>query len=43
MGEKPVEVMLDQVDILRENDGSGLRIYVSMTKEELEAMPTYAK
>lgn len=43
MGEKPIEVKLDQVDILRQNGGSDLRIYVAMTKDQLETMPTYVK
>jgi sporulation protein YlmC with PRC-barrel domain len=41
MGEKPVALALNQVEILRQTDGSELRVYVSMTKEELEAMPDY--
>jgi sporulation protein YlmC with PRC-barrel domain len=41
MGEKPVALALDQVEILRQTDGSELRVYVSATKEELEAMPAY--
>jgi sporulation protein YlmC with PRC-barrel domain len=41
MGEKPVALALDQVEILRQNDGSELRVYVSATKEQLEAMPDY--
>lgn len=42
MGAKPIEVNLDEVEILRETDGDDVRIYVSMTKEQLEAMPTYS-
>ncbi len=41
MGEKPVALKLDQVDILRQTDGSDVRVYVPMTKAELEAMPDY--
>ncbi len=41
MGEKPVEVKLDQLNILRQNDGSEVRVYVSLTKEQMEAMPDY--
>lgn len=41
MGEKPVAMMLDQLEILRKDDGSDLRVYVAATKEQLEAMPTY--
>ncbi len=41
LGEKPVEVMIDDVDILRQTDGDEVRVYLSQTKEELEAMPEY--
>lgn len=41
MGEKPVEVKIDQLNILHQNDGSEVRVYVSLTKDELEAMPSY--
>ncbi|MEO8529940.1 MAG: PRC-barrel domain-containing protein [Deltaproteobacteria bacterium] len=41
MGEKPVELDLSQVEIVRETDGSDLRVYVSMTKDEVKAMPEY--
>jgi hypothetical protein len=41
MGEKPVALSLDQVEILRQTDGSDLRVYVTLTKEELEALPAY--
>lgn len=41
MGEKPVAMMLDQLEILRQDDGSDLRVYVAATKEQLEALPTY--
>lgn len=44
IGEKPVQLALDDIDILRQAEGGDdVRIYVSMTKEELEAMPTYDK
>ncbi len=43
MGEKPVALTLDQLEILRQNDGSDLRVYVAATKEQLEAMPNYSK
>ncbi len=42
MGEKPVALTLEQLEILRQNDGSDLRVYVAATKEELEAMPDYS-
>ncbi|MEZ5779789.1 MAG: PRC-barrel domain-containing protein [Paracoccaceae bacterium] len=41
IGEKPVALKLDDVEILRTADGGDLRVYLSQTKEELEAMPTY--
>lgn len=41
MGEKPVALELDQLEILRQNEGTGLRVYVATTKEQLEAMPNY--
>ncbi len=41
MGEKPVALPLEQMDILRQADGTEMRVYVSMTKEELESMPAY--
>lgn len=41
LGEKPVELDLSQIDILRAEDGSGLRVYISKTEEELKAMPDY--
>ena len=41
IGEKPVELKIGDVDILRADGGTDLRVYVPMTKEELEALPTY--
>ncbi len=41
LGEKPVELELSQIDILRTDDGGDIRVYISMTEEELEAMPDY--
>lgn len=41
MGEKPVELDLSQVEILRQADGDDLRVYVSMTKEQVEALPEF--
>ncbi|MDI3335553.1 PRC-barrel domain-containing protein [Defluviimonas aestuarii] len=43
IGEKPVELAMGDVDILREKGGDDLRVYISMTREELEALPTYDK
>lgn len=41
MGEKPVRVDMTDLEVLRRDDGADLRVYVSMTKENLEALPTY--
>lgn len=41
MGEKPVALSLDQVDILRQTNGNDVRVYVALTKAELEALPDY--
>ena len=41
IGEKPVELEMSQLDILRTDDGSDIRVYISMTKEEMEALPDY--
>lgn len=42
MGEKPVEIMIDNVDILRPTEGGDVRVYLSQTEEDLEAMPAYS-
>ncbi|WP_323766148.1 PRC-barrel domain-containing protein [Marinovum sp.] len=41
IGEKPVELELSQIDILRTDAGGDIRVYIAMTEEELEAMPDY--
>ncbi|ATF20665.1 PRC-barrel domain-containing protein [Phaeobacter gallaeciensis] len=41
LGEKPVELELSKMDMLRADDGGDLRAYVSMSKEELEQLPDY--
>jgi sporulation protein YlmC with PRC-barrel domain len=41
MGEKPVEVMIGDMDILQQTDGTDVRVYLPQTKEQLEAMPAY--
>lgn len=43
MGEKPVALNLADLDILHEDGGDDLRVYVAMTKEQMEALPTYEK
>jgi len=42
MGAKPVEVKLEELDILRQDDGSDVRVYISLTKEQMEEMPSYS-
>lgn len=41
MGEKPVALDLAQIDILREDAGEEVRVYLSMTKEQLKSLPAY--
>lgn len=41
IGEKPVALKLSDIDILRNQGGDDVRVYVSMTKEQLEAMPKF--
>ena len=41
IGEKPVELQLSDIDILQEDGSSDTRVYISMTKAEMEAMPDY--
>ncbi|WP_426035238.1 PRC-barrel domain-containing protein, partial [Cypionkella sp. TWP1-2-1b2] len=41
MGEKPVALPLADIDILRATEGDDVRVYLSQTKEQLEAMPNY--
>ena len=41
IGEKPVELKIGDVNILREDGGDDVRVYTALTKEELEAMPSY--
>ncbi|QCO56000.1 PRC-barrel domain containing protein [Pseudorhodobacter turbinis] len=43
MGEKPVSMDLAELTILRADEGDDIRVYVSQTKEQLEAMPDYAE
>lgn len=43
LGEKPVEVAMEKLELLREDGGSNVLVYLSLTEEELEAMPTYEK
>ena len=41
IGEKPVAVPLEQLDIQREADGDDLRVLVTMPREQIELMPVY--
>lgn len=41
IGEKPVALPIGSVDILRQTEGNETRVYVPMTKEELEALPKF--
>ncbi|WP_324754622.1 PRC-barrel domain-containing protein [Roseovarius sp. Pro17] len=41
LGEKPVAVTFDELQILQEQDGDDLRIYIDSTQEALEAQPEY--
>ncbi len=43
LGEKPVALSLSELQILRSDNGDDIRVYVSQTKEQLEAMPDYVK
>ncbi|MDW4499907.1 PRC-barrel domain-containing protein [Sulfitobacter sp. D35] len=43
IGEKPVALNIEELDILQADDGDDVRVYVSMTKDQLEAMPTFEK
>lgn len=43
LGAKPVALSLSELDILHEDGGDDLRVYVGMTKEQMEALPTYEK
>lgn len=42
IGEKPVALNLTDVDILRNEAGDDVRVYLTKTKAELEAMPSFA-
>ena len=41
IGEKPVALPMDSVDILRQDGGEEIRVYVSQTEDELEGMERY--
>jgi sporulation protein YlmC with PRC-barrel domain len=41
IGAKPVALPLEQIDILQAADGNEIRVYVSQTREQLDAMPEF--
>lgn len=41
LGEKPVEVTFDELQILRNVDDGDLRVYIESSEEKLEAQPEY--
>ncbi|MDD9722971.1 PRC-barrel domain-containing protein [Sulfitobacter sp. PR48] len=41
IGEKPVLVSFDDIQVLKSEDGSDYRFYINSTKEQLEQMPEY--
>jgi sporulation protein YlmC with PRC-barrel domain len=41
IGEKPVALKLTDIDILRDEAGNDVRVYVSMTKDQLEELPRF--
>ena len=41
LGEKPVAVSFDQIQVLRNADGDEYRFYIDSTEEKLEALPEY--
>ncbi len=41
LGEKPVAVTFDELQILKDEDGDDVRIYIDSTEERLESQPKY--
>lgn len=41
IGEHRIAVTLDELNILRETNGTAFRVYIDATKEQLEAQPAY--
>ncbi|MEB8388648.1 PRC-barrel domain-containing protein [Rhodobacteraceae bacterium KMM 6894] len=41
MGEKPVSLSFEQLQVLQNADGGDLRVYVDMSEEQLEALPEF--
>lgn len=42
LGEKPVELGFDDLNIMVQDDGDDIRVQVNMTEEQLDALPEYA-
>lgn len=43
IGEKPVALEIDKLNVLRSTDGDDIRVHVTLSKAELEGMDTYGK
>lgn len=41
IGQKPVALTMSELDLMQETDGDEIRAYAPMSKEQLEALPTY--
>lgn len=41
LGEKPVSIAFDSVQIMKQTDGDDMRAYVSMTEDQLKELPKY--
>jgi len=41
MGERPVAVMMDELQIVRSDDGSDVRVYIDSSQDALEQLPMY--
>ncbi|WP_386684072.1 PRC-barrel domain-containing protein [Loktanella sp. R86503] len=41
LGQKPVSIAYDDVQLMKQNEGDDMRAYVSMTQEQLEELPEY--
>ena len=41
LGEHQIAVTMDELKVMRSDDGGDIRVYVNATKEELEAQPEY--
>jgi hypothetical protein len=41
LGERPVAVTMDELTIMRTQDGDEFRVYIDSTQETLEAQPEY--